>query len=253
MKNPEAPFLEISFYFSNEDGNSSLEKLTAYLLGRGAVPKAAYTTDRTNSPLVGFDFRFQEHRIDRSENVWELLQNDNTTTIKIALEKGTRIIPDTREFVVQLPISENSVHVDHNPVALWLEGEALSYAPTMTIPVKVRRIGTKTLKVFRDAILFLQPTYAAITVDYDMECPTDLKHDPRTHAFRDFYIARAYVGEEGLSKIRQFCPGAYHEDLPMGQITCCSGFLAPDEIYVETSSAFELSEQVGRMISSLAG
>ena len=50
------------------------------------------------------------------------------------------------------------------------------------------RQGRIALGVFKNIVEGVRPSYAAITVDYEMETPHELIEDSKSHAFRDFYI-----------------------------------------------------------------
>jgi hypothetical protein len=257
MRNPDPPFLELGFYFRGLSGRDAFYNLVRTLTTKfKAVPKEATVTSTGTTSYPSPDAKIIETnvKIDRPERLWQLFSDQSTFVQKVALENGTRIVPDAKEFAVVLPVRRQNPENDKNSVAIWIEGESLSHADSFGgSTTKSSKVGSRALAVFKDLVTQLQPTYGAITVDYGLETPYDLRDDPRTYAFRDFYLDRTSFGDDSLRAIRDRFPNAVHQDFANGQITTTTRVFSrtPWESDIPSSEAYSLSVFVGRMVSRI--
>lgn len=253
MKIPYAPHVELGFYFSELTGDESLQVLFQFLIAQGAAFTGLLSVHANQGSSRSFasiyDHPLTDRTVESTDAVHHLLASEGDRVIQIGLQNAVGVVDGTPEVLTQLSIAESSAATDHHPVAIWADGTAFSF-PDIETPTKAKRAGQKVYTAFRKLILGVAPSYAAITVDYGLECPADLTHDSRTYAFTDFYISEDFVGQTGLSTINRKAQGAFQEPLPTGVITCCSQIFSAESI-VQRESAYALSESVGRMISSI--
>ncbi|TVQ04207.1 MAG: hypothetical protein EA381_00555 [Planctomycetaceae bacterium] len=171
---------------------------------------------------------------------------------KISFDGGTRVVRDTQEFLVVLPIESTDCKNERNVIAIWVEGAVFSRAPNSVISKKEKQVAARALTAFKTLVSLLRPTYASITVEYGLENPCDLRRDSRSLAFRDFYLDRGECGDGFLEELRVKFPNSLRADHADGQITITTPafrIAAGDESVDD--NGYELSEFVGRGIGNL--
>jgi len=254
MRIPEPPFLELGFYFRQKSGREAISLLAEALTTHfDAVPAVANAADLATPSLFRADEVIDRQvKIEGVDHLSRLLGDSSKFVRKISFDKGTRIIRDAQEFLVVLPIEGADCKLEGNAVAIWVEGAAFSRASNTDVSKKEKQIAFNSLCAFKKLISHLQPSYAAITVDYGLENPCDLRRDPRSLAFRDFYLSRTDFGENFLVELRNKFPNSVYDDYENGQITITTTAL---RLAAGTESigndGYDLSEFVGRSIGNL--
>lgn len=254
MRTPEPPYLELGFYFRQKSGREAINFLAAALTTHfDAVPAVAYAADLgTPSLFRADDVIGRPVKTPGVDDLNRLLGDSSKFVRKINFDRGTRIVRDAQEFLVVLPIEGAECKNEGNAVAIWVEGAAFSRASNTDVSKKEKKVASNSLSAFKKLISHLQPTYAAITVDYGLENPCDLRRDPRSLAFRDFYVSRTDFGESFLTELRTKFPNSVYDDYEGGQITITTTalrFAAGSESVGD--DGYDLSEFVGRSIGSL--
>ena len=104
-------------------------------------------------------------------------------------------------------------------------------------PLALRQ-GRDAYIVFKNVIEATHPSYAAITVDYEMETPCELIVDSRSHAFRDFYIDSRLADSISLSRLLdKVQPKPYVESMEEGIYVSSSGYFNPEGVSIDSSGA----------------
>jgi hypothetical protein len=258
MRNPDAPFLELGFYFRERSGREALNCLATTLMTEfNAVPKHALVTKSTSASLFRADEGVDSLvTTPKTNDLRQLLDDSSRFVKKIIVDKGTRIVSDAREFVVVLPIESSESENEGNSVAIWVEGEVFSRACSETGSKREQKVAAKALDTFKTLISYLRPTYAAITVDYGLETPCDLRLDSRSYAFFDFYLSRDDFGESFLAGLKSKYPNSAYDDYEGGQITLTTSALR-NVLGVESAvddnddNGYDLSQFVGRNIAKI--
>ena len=254
MRNPDPPYLELGFYFRRESGRESLRFVAETLTTSfGAVPREACAVDHTGPSLNrAKEARERTSTLDSTDDLVRLLRNPSIFVRKVRFDGGTRVVQDAQEFLVALPIEGTDCKDENNVIAIWVEGASFSRDPNSQISKKEKQVAARVLTAFRKLVSLLRPTYASITVDYGLENPCDLRHDPRSLAFRDFYLDRDVFGEKFLEKLRSKFPTCVYDDNEGGQFTITT---AAFRLAVGDDSGggdgYKLSEFVGRSIGNL--
>jgi len=256
MRNPDPPYLEIGFYFQHLSGRDAFRTLTKSIVkDLHATPKEITILNSAENVLLRSSVStLYSQRVSSNTELWKLIEDDKRFAVKLAVEKGTKIVPDAREYVAVLPITSSTPGTNGNSVAIWIEGAAFSGPSTQEAPSsKVRSIGQKARAVFVSLVQRMNPTYAAITVAYGLESPCDLRDDPRTYAFRDFYLQAEQFGAQVLQELRSRFPNADYEDLRSGLVvTTTKSFVRKlDGFAFSSTDAYELSSFVGKMIAMI--
>jgi hypothetical protein len=120
-------------------------------------------------------------------------------------------------------ISEKASQIDTHPIVLLTSGQNLNKLVSGS-KSKSDSMARNAYKCFIALVNETLPTYAAITVEYGLECLTDLRDDPISLAFRDFYIDNNHLSKKNLNRLLKLYSGAYIETLENGVYISSSGF-----------------------------
>jgi hypothetical protein len=96
----------------------------------------------------------------------------------------------------------------------------------------------------------LRPTYAAITIEWPLECPEDLQRDARSLAFRNFFVSRGYLGESKLARVRDIFADAYVEPVGDGVYISCMEEFNPEGRHLESDDAAQRSVEVAKLLAA---
>jgi hypothetical protein len=94
------------------------------------------------------------------------------------------------------------------------------------------------------------PSYGAIGVEMALECPTDLRLDPRTYAFQDFFVSERFVGQPALARIASWAAATYVEPVEDGLYVSCTPEFNPLGKSTDGEQAASLSARVGALIAA---
>jgi hypothetical protein len=223
------PFIELGFYFAALSGHEALAKTFRHLLSCGGKCNGTVWIVR------GYEIQAKpnSHRsllppsletVVNPTEIETLLADPNCRVLDIDMRPPDYFGSSRELRLAQLTIDETSVEKDNNPVAIWLDGSAINLS-TETIKPKKAKLGREVLGAFKRLAASLAPDYAAITVEYGLDCPSDLRNDPNTYAFHNFYVSEKFLGQSALESIRLKFPKAIHEQLSEGQLTVTSSWL----------------------------
>jgi len=256
MRYPDAPFLELGFQFHNLSGREAIERLAKFTLeSETTKPVSAEILKSYSGVLLGSDRDLPRitQKLRSSAELLRLVSDPESLVTRIVVEGATQLVRDASEIITMIPIESNEPNDCGNSVAICLEGAWLSFphgdAP---IPTKILNMGAKVRTIFVDFVRRLKPSYASITVDYGLEAPCDLRKDPRTHAFRDFFLSSVWY-DALMQDIRRKFPTIYFEQLPTGQ------FITTSQLFSGVSAIpnpkeldpYSLSEYIGRRIATM--
>ncbi|AKT37788.1 hypothetical protein [Chondromyces crocatus] len=85
-------------------------------------------------------------------------------------------------------------------VVLRTKGEAFCF-PSCEEKVQPRRLGRIVYKRFVEIVDTISCYYGAILVEYSLETPEELQRDPRSLAFRDFFVSEEVLGSRTVQQI----------------------------------------------------
>lgn len=84
-------------------------------------------------------------------------------------------------------------------LVLRTEGEAFCGPAVHT--ERARELGLRVYRRFLDVADRIPTTYGAILVEYSLEEPHELRRDPRSLAFRNFFLSRERLGHEVVAEV----------------------------------------------------
>lgn len=257
MKRPTPPFLELSFYFAEMADTDALVHVLAALTSEGA--------QFAGSGMVHSGRRIGEAQFSGiNDALLEAVSLNNLDEAKIYATvadirlvqvemRGASAAGRTRsELITYISISPGAMLNDHHPIAIWTTGALFSGPADKSRRRQRRRVGSQIQQRFLDLIRILRPSYAAVTVEIALECPTDLRIDARTGAFQEFYVSENYLGAHRMSRVLNSFPNAYRETIADGWYISCWGDFNPQGREVEHGEANKGSSAVVALIAELA-
>lgn len=225
LKYPGGPHLEFYFYFAELDDATAFQKVTeaAVRLGAGFVGTGYIHIGEgiANQPFsASFDHPSQRIDVNSLDDVARYTTDPDARLVKIRMTNTTGIFRDAYDILTYQRISPEAARTDHHPIAIWTDSGAIGM-PGLTAseeaPPDARQESQQVYRHFLKLLDILHPSYAAITVEWGMECPTDLQHEPRSLAFYDFYVSRSYLSAEKFTRLQSLHPGI-HTELVAGGI-----------------------------------
>jgi len=237
MGNIRGPFTGLQFYYADRTEAKAMIDLGQALVKRRA--RVVNVTVLSHGGRTTFACPTDTDR-EHVGSTPSLEDIGNRYPIEMAVQQATGTTGAT-ELLRVLRISEAAATVDRHPISLWTEGDAFEMLDERRIPRTAKQTGIKLYKVFKELIAATAPSYAAITHEYDVECPTDLAADNRSYAFVDFYVSEGYLGSQQLRSVNNAAGDVYREDLGSG--IYFSGFAPfnPQHKSADTPSKVSLS------------
>lgn len=210
------PFLEFNFYWADVAEGDAFARLVAALLDLGAV--------------------FRRCDIASMDELEQALTDPGADLIQVNMEGATSTTRGVAEIVTYLDLPEGVARSDHRPIAIWTEGQwteawlhetKAGLHETKAGLQRARTLGRRAKDRFCALIERTRPSYAAITVEYELPTPSALRRKPDGHAFHDFYVSASYLGREALAGLADLFAGAYIEPVADGVYISCWGLLNP--------------------------
>ena len=256
MKKPGPPFLEFGFYFGDVPETDAFERLVTALLEGGA--KFAGTGAAHRGPKIR-DEKFASIHDQELETVplrdltdmTQCLADPDTRLIQVYLEGASGITSGLIEPVGYLSVSSEAALIDRHPLAIWTEATLFSGPPGQQISERAKDAGKQAYQRFRFLVEKLRPSYAAITVEYALECPADLRRDARSLAFRDFFVSEQYLGADKLKMVEGLFRDAFIERIGDGLYISCSEIFNPMGVKKDAEEAAWQSVEVAELIASV--
>jgi len=256
MKQLNPPILGLNFYFPNLLEADAFMHLAITLLNLGAT----FTGDAsvhheanirsksfasiTDNPLP------EDIKLDTS-NLRQILLEPNHRVIQIKMRNASGIQTETDEVITYLSISPSASQRDRHPLAIWTEGWLFEGSSSRKNSGQSQKEGRKLYNRFCTLIKELRPAYAAITIEISLECPTDLRYDPRSYAFLNFFVNEDFLGKSNLSRIEGLFQNAYIEQVDGGLYISCSKEFNPRGIQLNSEEALWHSVEVAKLLSEI--
>lgn len=244
----DAPFLQLQFY-KKENEQDVLISLIEFLTENGAVLSGKIGIHEghniKNKPFSGrTDFLIDYVSVRSMNDLHALQLQQDLRIVEIPLLNATGLNRKSQELVTITRISEEAATQDTHPIAIWTSGENINL-PT----AQSRTLATRAYQKFIDIVERLDPIYAAITVEYDLECLIDLRRDLRSYAFGNFYLSSSFFDSSLIQRVREICSDSFIRQLDNGIYLSISGLFAPKPS-TNPKDASSLSAQIGKLIAS---
>jgi hypothetical protein len=144
--------------------------------------------------------------------------------------------------------------VDTPPIEVISEAKVFheSDSPSNITP-RMEEAGRKVVDFFIALAEETKPAYGAILEGEMLETPTQLKQNPGSAAFIDFYISSSYVGQDNFDRILKVYGEGYIRELSDGAYISSAPFFNPDHIWLPLRSmGLQRTDEVAQIIASVA-
>jgi hypothetical protein len=243
------PFLEFNFYWADLSERDALFRLAQALWTLGARFRrggVSYSSESGDGVLSDRDIR--DGDLANIADLEDLLTEPRVEVQRLYMEGATGTTQGVAEIITYLSITE-AVSSDHRPIAIWTEGHWLESwtQETKAGEQHARTMGTRARKRFCALAETTQPSYAAITVEYPLLTPAQLRRMGPGYAFYNFYVSGAYVGQASLATIQRLYEDAYVEPLGDGLYISCSAHFNPRG--KRTAEVHQKADQLARLLA----
>jgi hypothetical protein len=258
MRDPCAPFLGLNFYFADNEETDAVLRLVAALVGLGASftgeGYAHLGSGIQDTPFADItDPLLERVAVTGLPDVKRHIVDRDTRLVQVRMVHATGIAEkDVSEIVTYLSIPSKVVYIDQHPVSIWTDGDAFSGPRTFSREQAslARKIGRQAYRRFLALVERLQPAYGAITVEWELECPSALRQDSRSYAFSDFYVSQRFVGMAGIDRLKTLFANAYVEPVGDGVYISSYQYFNPDGMQLDNRLAYAKSAGVVEMIAA---
>jgi hypothetical protein len=146
------------------------------------------------------------------------------------------------------PELPSEVHKIGGCIVIRTEGEAFC-GSMRSDTARLRRLGEAVYVAFTAAAERIDCAYGAILVEYTLEEPTELRRDPRSLAFQNFYLGRHWLSATLVSNVISMAPpGAFIEERAQGIDVSTSKEFSPSGSDVDRGLAQAFSIRVAKEI-----
>lgn len=224
MKLHLGPFLEMHFYFADSSDHESLHRVLLALEEGGAhytgsalahkgqdIFGSVSDQKRIAVPLYNLK-EFDRYRCQKQFQV-----------VQVGMSNASTLDRHSEEIVGYGPISADAAQNDHHPISLWADGS--DFQNQQLGAVYHQRLGHRFYTRFRWLCCNLQPSYASISFNGSLPCPSDLQRSPNNWLFHNFFVNDSYLGIDSYSLFQAISPALYTEKID-------------DSTYISTSRLF---------------
>jgi hypothetical protein len=252
-RSPDAPFVECGFYFANLGDADSLAHLVRSVVRLGARPTGEVEGFRgPNIRQRPFEMTVadvpRERMIAKGPMLESVLNDPNIQLMEVHLQDAIGLAPDAIEIATYSLISAEATLLDHHAVCIAAEGVVFSGPVPPTGKGRLRKAGRRVYERFLAITNLARPAYAAITCEYGLECPTDLRHEQGSLAFSDFYASEEYLGRQSLEDLQSLFAEAYVERTADGLYFSCYAPVNPEATDLGESASY-LSDDAAKIIA----
>lgn len=216
------PFLEFNFYWADLSERDALFRLARALVRLDAQFRYG------GVDLVSSAHSAQDVDIVDLDGLEDLLTRPDTHVQRLYMEGATGTTRGVAEIITYLSAME-ILAAEPRSLAIWTEGQWTERWTQETKAGKqhARTMGARARKRFCALAEATKPSYAAITVEYPLPTPAELRRGGPGYAFFDFYVSGIYVGQASLMTIQRLYEDAYVEPVGEGIYISCSPYFNP--------------------------
>ena len=150
--------------------------------------------------------------------------------------------------IIRLREREEEVRSVGGTVVVRTEGEDFC-GPFRSNVFRLEALGREIYTAFVGIAESIDCLYGAILVEYTLEDPEELRRDPRSYAFRDFYLSRSRLPLTLVPRLLALVPpGAYVRELDHGVYVSMSWEFDPEHRSVERELALHTSTSIAYAI-----
>lgn len=243
MRRPEGPVLDIAFYHPEWNEADAFNSFVEFLFLRGALflgEVSFFSNLQARKAYFSmiWDFPINEQSVSQ-EDLKALLVDPDIKVLEVAfrLKEFGKITTLATYFHVTPKASSRDTH------SLGLAMHAKPFELPGTNAHQYR-FGKAVYKLFLEAVDHMQPAYAAILIETTLECLTDLRADPRSYAFQNFFIDADFVGPKTLKRLLPTFKEAFIQETQRGYYISTDSAFNPECKQIPSARIVELSVEV---------
>ncbi|HWD40492.1 MAG TPA: hypothetical protein VG944_16705 [Fimbriimonas sp.] len=235
MPAPTPPFLGLSIY--KHAFNPT--KLAAEVLRNLSVPNAGPILVSLCPPL-------EEIRCQDNEEAWTRFGDlDSNKMVQFETFLADENLESEAATVGNWnPFSDGTPRLI---VETWWNGSAFM-APLGTEATRMRRGGLAYNRLLKICEV-LNPTYASITVEEELQAPRELAKNPDSYCFEEFFIG-AELGETLLQQVTDLCREAYIERVGNGTYVSMNRWFNPRQVNLDNKAKQKCSKAASHMLAA---
>jgi hypothetical protein len=229
------PALMIQFYFGNIPTREYFVNMIGILVGAGAQFSGRGLVHRgeglRDAPFVSpTDELLEDIPITDFKQVIDAASDPNMRLVQVEM-LGAVGIGESKDVVTYVYISRESSAQDRHPIAIVADGWMFEGTEEMMDENRglSYRVGRQAYERFRLLVEKTRPEYGSITVGWHLECPSDLRRNPHSASFFDFFVSESYLRGSGIAQVEELFPECYSEKVGDGVFISCTAFFNPDE------------------------
>lgn len=218
----EPPYLQLGFYFHDFPHHKALARVAKACIELGAEPTGTILFRRPENiskPLQGVYMESLFSREYEPSNIVGILETSNDYPVSITIKNAVGTVKDAEEEIAFSYVSEEAAQRGQNPVTLYSDGSMLFLAEYMD--KKGQKIADqawqKTKDAFEKIAFKSNPTYGAITMEWNLGTPYDILQKDQVMFFT-FYLSHRDFTYTQLEIVKQLYFGARIVDTQVGML-----------------------------------
>ncbi|MBX3270691.1 MAG: hypothetical protein KF729_10535 [Sandaracinaceae bacterium] len=221
------PYLELAFYVGKSEQVQGLVSAIDLLVASGASQTGAVEYD-----LRSEAYRQEDHSLDEVKAA-----AGRCESMRVQFQGASQITPCAEQL-----------EVDRGILLFRTEAEALCGDHAASRRGK-RSVGAKAYRLFVAMADALDPLYGAISIEYSLERPDELRRDIRSLAFRTFYLSESRLGQRLVADALNACgDGVYVERLRRGVYISMSDAFNPKRREISSLDSQHRSVEVAKIL-----
>jgi hypothetical protein len=240
MKLHLGPFLEMHFYFADCSDQESLRRVLVALQEGGAhyTGSALAHKGQQSFGSVSDQQRLAVPLFNLNDYDRYCYQNEYQI-VQIGMLNASTLYSDFEEIVTYSSISTAATLTDHHPVSIWTDGA--DFHDRHLGAIHHQRLGQRCYQRFRWLCCNLQPSYASISFNGSLICPSDLQQFAKQPLFQDFFLNDSYLGIDSYILFQAISPALYIEKIDDSSYVSTSRFFNPFASCAERSLIYEVN------------
>lgn len=244
----QGPVLELGYYLPACPPRDAFLRVVGAALQEGARVSGHVAFSELTDPRFDWVSELEtEEVVLKAEEVLPLCERADRFVVELGVYGASGLNDDRLEAITYVGLPKESVAIDRHPIAILTEGYDLDQPGRSA----ARKAGRMVFERFSRLVEHIRPAYAAITGEWSLNCLSALRVDPRTIAFRDCYISKAFVGEASLQRILKHAEGAFIQPLADGVCISAWEVLNPMRVSFSSTDCQVMSERIARELGTL--
>ena len=258
MERISPPFIELGFYYHNIPSHLAFKQVAQMSLsdqgqyiGKALISQGQGIRD---TPFVYFQDenpQLVELSASQLDETWE---NPNLRLGRIYVKNVIGTVRQKVEWIQYSAVSPEASIIDRHPIAIYTDGSMFDVPQQLRSEKNKQDAKTAGRRVYERFLMIVkhtQPSYAAITIEWSLECPTDLRLRPYSLIFNSCYFSKSFFAPTEINRIKEIYSGAYLIEIGEGIYTSINDDFCPEPIKLKLD--YEMQEKMFEELGSIIG